>query len=246
MENNKYNILYFEGESIRGLHDTMEKWQKDNKKRFLSININKEGDSYCCIALTNPTEVIILDGSQAGGAAVNAVEGVNHLAARPQKCFPASAQVLTPNGQCSIADLEIGDMIVSYKSNGTSILRPITRKLKHGKEFISCVRLSDGKEIRATSNHTILSNRGWLRINQLLKGDHLIQIDGTKCVEEVVIEPISKPVYNIYSAGEHNFIVDGVVVHNFTTLRLVRTLIHQLFIDPVYLISKRLFATYTI
>jgi len=89
-DNNKNNILFFEGSTMKELHSDMDGWQKNNKKRFLSMSINKDGDLFSCIALTNPSEVIIVDGSDAGGAAVNQYENVNHLATRPQKnvgCF---------------------------------------------------------------------------------------------------------------------------------------------------------------
>tara|TARA_B100000427_G_scaffold253592_1_gene217014 strand:+ start:268 stop:537 length:270 start_codon:yes stop_codon:yes gene_type:complete len=64
-ENNKHNILYFEGQSMKQLHSNMDEWQKDNEKRFLSMSVNKDGDNYCCIALTNPSEVVIV--GQDGG-----------------------------------------------------------------------------------------------------------------------------------------------------------------------------------
>ena len=83
-ENNKRNILFFEASTMKELHSNMDDWQKDNKKRFLSMSVNKDGDSFSCIALTNPSEVIIVDGSDSGGAAVHNVQNVNHLAARPQ------------------------------------------------------------------------------------------------------------------------------------------------------------------
>ena len=62
-DNNKHNILYFEGSSMRVLHNTMDEWQKENEKRFLSMSVNKDGETYCCIALTNPSEVLIVDGN---------------------------------------------------------------------------------------------------------------------------------------------------------------------------------------
>ena len=67
-DNNKHNILYFEGSSMRVLHNTMDEWQKENEKRFLSMSVNKDGDSYCCIALTNPSEVVIVGPPSLGGS----------------------------------------------------------------------------------------------------------------------------------------------------------------------------------
>ncbi len=56
---NKRNLLYFESATMRDLYDSMEQWQHANNRRLLSMSIEKDGDSYCCIALTNPTEVVI-------------------------------------------------------------------------------------------------------------------------------------------------------------------------------------------
>jgi len=56
---NKRNLLYFEASSMRGLYGAMEEWQYANNRRLLSISVQKDGESYCCIALTNPTEVVI-------------------------------------------------------------------------------------------------------------------------------------------------------------------------------------------
>jgi hypothetical protein len=62
IDDNKRNLLYFESSSMRKLYNSMEIWQKDNHKRLLSTNIQKDGDLFCCIALSNPTEVIICNG----------------------------------------------------------------------------------------------------------------------------------------------------------------------------------------
>jgi len=70
-DDNKRNLLFFESQSMRGLYDSMENWQKENRKRLLSIDIQKDGDNFCCIALTNPTEVVIMDGRPSGAGVSN-------------------------------------------------------------------------------------------------------------------------------------------------------------------------------
>jgi hypothetical protein len=57
--NNKENLLYFENKTMRGLFDDMQEWQGINQKRLLSNQIQKDGDLFTCIALTNPTEVVL-------------------------------------------------------------------------------------------------------------------------------------------------------------------------------------------
>ncbi|WP_433664019.1 hypothetical protein ACQPW1_19005 [Nocardia sp. CA-128927] len=56
---NKCNLIYFENPSMRGLFETMEAWQQAANRRLLSISVQQDRDNYCCIALTNPTEVVI-------------------------------------------------------------------------------------------------------------------------------------------------------------------------------------------
>jgi len=52
---------------MAGLYNSMQTWQEENNKRFLSISTQRDGDKICCMALTNPSEVVItgLSGWQA-------------------------------------------------------------------------------------------------------------------------------------------------------------------------------------
>ena len=59
---NKRNVHYFESSSMCELFGSLQSWQNESNKRFLSISIEKDGGKFCCIALTNPTEVVITDG----------------------------------------------------------------------------------------------------------------------------------------------------------------------------------------
>lgn len=65
---NKHNLVYFEAASMRDLYKSMEDWQNANNKRFLSASIHQDSGSFCCIALTNPTEVVLVYRSGAFGA----------------------------------------------------------------------------------------------------------------------------------------------------------------------------------
>ena len=39
----------------------MQTWQAENTKRLLSLSVQEDEDKFCCIALTNPIEVVITD-----------------------------------------------------------------------------------------------------------------------------------------------------------------------------------------
>ncbi len=58
-DDNKQNLQFFEGSSMRELYDRMRAWQDENRKRFLSVSVQNDGGVFCCIAFTNPTEVVI-------------------------------------------------------------------------------------------------------------------------------------------------------------------------------------------
>ncbi|MBU1698618.1 MAG: hypothetical protein KJ970_04895 [Candidatus Eisenbacteria bacterium] len=70
-DENKRNLMYFEASSMRALHRSLEVWQNEHAKRLLSVSIQKDSGKYCCIALSNPNEVIICDGSGASQAGVS-------------------------------------------------------------------------------------------------------------------------------------------------------------------------------
>ena len=56
---NKQNLQFFEATSMKGLYKNMQEWQVKNEKRLLSTDIQQDGDMFTCIALTNPTEVML-------------------------------------------------------------------------------------------------------------------------------------------------------------------------------------------
>jgi hypothetical protein len=70
-DENKRNLQFFEASSMRELYDCMRSWQEANQKRLLSISIQADAGKFCCIALTNPTEVVITSSDGERHARVN-------------------------------------------------------------------------------------------------------------------------------------------------------------------------------
>ena len=82
---NKRNLLYFEAKSMPALFKKMRAWQREADKRLLSAEIHRDGATLCCIALTNPTEVYIMNGAPFGGASVlRCGDTKNALMTRPE------------------------------------------------------------------------------------------------------------------------------------------------------------------
>ncbi len=70
-DDNRRNLQFFEAASMRELYDTLRTWQEQNQKRFLSLSIQSDGGRFCCIALTNPSEVVITSEDGRNHARVN-------------------------------------------------------------------------------------------------------------------------------------------------------------------------------
>ena len=105
---------------------------------------------------------------------------------------------------------------------------PITRIVLDG----------ESRDLRTTAHHSFKTDSGWKRASQLQAGDTLLRVDDSGESRLVRIEAITteapEPVFNLYTTGPHNFIAEGVLAHNFTELRWLRTWAHRLFVDPFY------------
>ena len=153
-------------------------------------------------------------------------------------CFPSSVHVLTPSGWQSLAAIREGDAIRSV-CPGTGILMDchVLRKLQFPPSSTLDV-FGEGESLlfRATKSHSVLTGRGWRTVAQLVPGDVLAcAVHGT--IEHVKITGIRaadnlESVVNLHTSNLHNFVVEGgVIAHNFTFLRALRTVMHRLFFD---------------
>jgi len=170
------------------------------------------------------------------GETTNPASGVEGWESR-KPCFPASTLIETPSGQAALGKLSEGDMVLSY-SRGALVPRRITRKLVHKPAKLVTVEFeTGGTALVCTSSHSFLSNRGYQSLEKLHAGDSIMRV-GPSGIEERRIGSITptgmlKPVFNLYTEGEHNFIADGCVAHNFTNLRMLRVVMHKLLFDSL-------------
>ena len=87
------------------------------------------------------------------------------------ECFPTGTRISTPNGEKDIAEMSLGDVI--YCATG---IGEVVAKSSRLVQKIYTVRLNDGTTIKTTQKHPFLSKRGWVRCEQLVKGDELFSI----------------------------------------------------------------------
>ena len=55
---------------MKELFAEMDEWQAKHRKRLQSVSVQPDGGAFAAIALSNPTEVIIVNGYGSGGVAV--------------------------------------------------------------------------------------------------------------------------------------------------------------------------------
>ena len=145
-------------------------------------------------------------------------------------CFVGLTPILTPDGWRPISELRKGDKVVSYdKSTGTARIRDIKARRDHKRALIWEIHLTERDEpICTTDSHSFLSNHGWRRTTQLSPGDILTTVENEKAVVKSVVKTDrSEPVFNLITEGEHIYIAQGCVAHNFTYFRRIRMLWHR-------------------
>lgn len=153
-------------------------------------------------------------------------------------CFPASTLILTPNGMRKISTMQAGDQVISFAQDRlTPRVSTVTKRLDHAKTVIWEIGTTyRSTPIRCTAIHAYLTNRGWVQARHLCIGDELIGASAhgkaphrvTKISEGASLELV----YNLHTSSDHTFVADGFVVHNFSHFRMLRTVWHQLFVDP--------------
>jgi hypothetical protein len=90
--------------------------------------------------------------------------------------------------------------------------------------------VTDGSStpITTTRHHLFLTQRGWMQARRLRRGDELQTANSLRSqVVEVRKTEVLAPVHNLITEGEHTFIADGCIVHNFAYCRALRTWLHQ-------------------
>ena len=134
-------------------------------------------------------------------------------------CITGDTVVNTIFGGRNIKDL-VGKFgfVWSYdEKRKKKCIRPFFRvKKTRENQPILKITLENGKVVRCTPDHRILTEKGWIEAKHLTQSSKIIDIDCSNLVsvDKVEIEP-NEDVYNMEVIGTHNFAVNGgVIVHN--------------------------------
>ena len=98
------------------------------------------------------------------------------------ECFHPDALILTSSGYLKISDIKVGDTIINYSEElrtfKEDIVVDVYKNLtKSSNEKMYQLDLDDGKSIKVTGNHRFLTQRGWIRADQLEDTDDIKSIN---------------------------------------------------------------------
>lgn len=123
-------------------------------------------------------------------------------------CIEENQYVSTTEGQKKIKDVQIGDRVYTFDGVHTVI-----DKFENGVKILVNVKLINGVEVRCTPNHMFLTMEGWKMALSLTENDVVI-FNGFHCHILSVTKCDCGNTYDLEVETAHNYIVNGVVVHN--------------------------------
>jgi cell division protein FtsB len=141
---------------------------------------------------------------------------IDSLTSKNASCFTADMQVLTENGPRPIAQLQVGDRVLTSDEQGNRSCNPVLKTLVDGNNHYYLIN----DRVKVTALHRFATADGWKKARELKVGDRLKTADGG--YEELVSKQLvgmDLEVYNLTVADNHNFYVTpggqgAYLVHN--------------------------------
>lgn len=141
-------------------------------------------------------------------------------------CLAGDSIVHTAEGLVEIAEVKPGDKVYSWDGGACSI-NVVEAVLVQPVQKLFTLQ-ADDRSIRATANHPFLivdlAHPGgvrWERLDSIVPGDFIVgfsQEYGGGCFAPrkvlSITEDVEEVTYDLQIEGTHNFVADGIVVHN--------------------------------
>lgn len=139
-------------------------------------------------------------------------------------CLPFDEKVTTDRGEIPIKDIKAGDKIISTTEDLKKTIEPVTAKWETGSKLIYRITLEDGRSIRVSGSHRILTLFGYTRAENLFAGDYVFvhkspkvnkRRSGLTELKVTRVEALEEMLTcDLEIATTHNYAVNGVVTHN--------------------------------
>lgn len=168
----------------------------------------------------------IIDAAQSGQwdlVFVRSAQLLIQVMSLPQTCFTGDTLVAAEDGQKRIDEIKVGDKVWAYDIyTGESELKEVLTVYVHEQTEILHLHTTVG-DIDTTTNHPFyVIGRGWVAAGDLVDGDEIYLLDGTKAyVTDSELEKLAEPikVYNLEVADFNTYFVgnEAVLVHNYSS-----------------------------
>lgn len=131
-------------------------------------------------------------------------------------CVPASTLISTPNGDVAIEQIHEGDRVFSVNIDTKEISIcsvKQTFKREYNGNLIEITTVNNNL-LQLTPEHEVWTeNRGWIKAKEIQESDILLT------ATEIKVKTVKQIIYNgfVYNIGTppfHNYIANGVLVHN--------------------------------
>lgn len=148
----------------------------------------------------------------------------------PATCILHSSIISTPFGGRRASDLKIGMPIVSWNAvDKVFEVDHIVRVMDFGPTGVVELTLSDRNKLCVTETHAVLCAGRWITARRVSVGDSLGVMNQNGLLETRTVEARrtakAKKVLSFGTENNHTLVVDGVITHNMTYFRELRTTI---------------------
>lgn len=129
-------------------------------------------------------------------------------------CVTGDTLIATEHGEIPIAEL-VGTSGKVWSYDGSkAVLKPFN-DVRMTREFAEVFEITtnDGRTLKCTADHKIMTERGWVECRYLMPSDRIISLDGNvgiSGIRKIGIEPV----YNMEVEDTHCFAANGLIVHN--------------------------------
>ncbi|QOT19238.1 DNA polymerase III subunit alpha [Paenarthrobacter sp. YJN-5] len=107
--------------------------------------------------------------------------------AEGERVYSATRGLMVP-----IEDLKVGEMVQGVDANGVHRLAPVTAHALTGHRQVFRLTLADGKSVRLTDDHPVLTHRGWVKVAELRPNDTIATpwelLKDANCSEELPVD----------------------------------------------------------
>ena len=141
-------------------------------------------------------------------------------------------KVLTKEGYIPIKNIKAGMQIISYNEKTSDFCNCTVSAVKTAeRRELWKLLLSNSTELKVTGNHRLLTSKGWIKVSEINVGDLVQTTTGFMNVLKNERTQKFGKVYNLHTRIEKNFVVEGVVAHNFTHFFKLRSFLSKYFVE---------------